>query len=398
MHRRDKSKILNFRFNNKVYKIDIRITLNFLKCYEENRYKLSDKELIKKCIVNSNNEISGIISELNKNQLLYILRAYARFNGLSDSEIKSYTQFINLIDRKIEDIIKPFSSAAESISSFQESIVRSIAPLQESIDKVVAPFQESMREYIIPLQNSMKEFITPLQNSIAKTVEPIGEYLSSLNDVFKDVVNAFNNIKRDDNAYEKILIDNGYPLIDIPVEEKQTICILRNSEDIRLIIDRSMLRSYTDSKVKIIFNSWREKTILCKRIHLIEDAIYAYENEKYSLSIPIFLSQVEGLIAEFYDHKGRMNGSIYKSYIKRTLNMDKDEKEYKDKIMNAFFFKEILANFEHGDEISKFSRHAILHGGDVNYGTKINNLKIIISFDIILDQLSEAEKEYVEGI
>lgn len=49
---------------------------------------------------------------------------------------------------------------------------------------------------------------------------------------------------------------------------------------------------------KIMFNSWREKAILCKRMHLIEDAIYAYENKKYSLSIPVFLSQLEGVIVK----------------------------------------------------------------------------------------------------
>jgi hypothetical protein len=74
-----------------------------------------------------------------------------------------------------------------------------------------------------------------------------------------------------------------------------------------------------------------------------------------------------------------------KSYISELLT---DDSEFSfDAAVQLFYFEVVLANFEHGEQIPFLSRHAILHGADVGYGTKSNSLRTILLFDYVQSNL-----------
>lgn len=126
--------------------------------------------------------------------------------------------------------------------------------------------------------------------------------------------------------------------------------------------------------------------ILNHRIHIIKSAFEAHKDKKYDLSIPVFFAQLEGIVRENLHDKKKENMSYknMRDYISDIRNGKKDVKSLID-----YFKSNLHEGFQEGKELnSDLSRHAILHGYDVSYGSKVNSLKLIIIFDIIQSEIS----------
>jgi hypothetical protein len=81
------------------------------------------------------------------------------------------------------------------------------------------------------------------------------------------------------------------------------------------------------------------------------------------------------MVARGFKHKGNMNGKILKKYISELLEGDKTES------LQEIINKRMLVSFEHGKEVnSPISRHAILHGGDIKFGTEAAALRLLLIF------------------
>ncbi|NMB40940.1 MAG: hypothetical protein GX996_03280 [Firmicutes bacterium] len=147
-------------------------------------------------------------------------------------------------------------------------------------------------------------------------------------------------------------------------------------------VDRHFVRKYNSKGILRMLDSWRRKKALGERIEILEQAIQVHNYGCYYVSVPIILAQIEGIIADNTKHFGQMSGTKLIEYL---------EKEFKDKeqysIENSYlnFCKLVLyKRFGHQQPISsKFSRHAIIHGGDIKYGTEAGSLKAILTFDTL---------------
>lgn len=147
---------------------------------------------------------------------------------------------------------------------------------------------------------------------------------------------------------------------------------------VRKDIDNIMLKWHSPEIIEKIFSDWKTKPWLKKRFPILRDAIWAHQNGLYTLSIPTFLSQIEGIVADNFRINGKLYGDNYKKYFHSILNEAIVIKNRNDNL-NNFFINVLLVNFEHGDKLnSPLSRHAILHGGDTTYPTKMNSLKAIL--------------------
>ena len=134
-----------------------------------------------------------------------------------------------------------------------------------------------------------------------------------------------------------------------------------------------------------ILDKWESKKWLKKRIPILKEAIVSHINNRYYASISVILPQIEGIIVFGYGQYGYMNQKKLKKYIKKLLK--DDEKCSFDSAIKRFYLEIILNNFEHGKPPESFlSRHAILHGGDMDLGTAENSLKSILMFDYIQDK------------
>lgn len=184
-----------------------------------------------------------------------------------------------------------------------------------------------------------------------------------------------------------LLIELGYPYVNIDLDYLDEIYIHKHDDNIEEIIDNIIIKTYTYEVIDSMMSKWKGYDFLDNRINILEDIIYSYKMEKYNLSIPVIFSQLEGLIAEFTNHESKMNGKQYKDHIQNIISKDKDNPGFSEEITIAYFFNYILQQFAYGEEIPKISRHAILHGADLLNGAKINNLNLIITLDIIMDSM-----------
>ena len=102
------------------------------------------------------------------------------------------------------------------------------------------------------------------------------------------------------------------------------------------------------------------------------------------------LIQIEGLLGDYFNHIGRMTGNDVTNYLQSI------DGKYLGSMYDAvkkYLSDYIYANFEWGSPITSFlSRHAILHGADKNYGTKMNAIKSILLFDFLVN-ICKIEKE-----
>lgn len=151
--------------------------------------------------------------------------------------------------------------------------------------------------------------------------------------------------------------------------------LLSFSEFIPAQIDDYLIDYYRkNAKIiqkKLENNFHRRKTIINK-------AFYAHYKKEYELSIPVFLSQTDGIIFDKFSNAGLFQKREREKFINdlKLLN-----------ISNKIWIS-IIEPLEQDLDIFKseknrtinfngLNRHMILHGEDINYANEINSLKCI---------------------
>ncbi len=183
-----------------------------------------------------------------------------------------------------------------------------------------------------------------------------------------------------------IMVDAGWPPHgDFFPEEIHHIVEYHSKhtqEEVANEIKRMCLEKYHEQEIERLREKWQKSKLLSRRMKILNEAIIAHKRGLYFTSVPALLAQIEGVIAEGYAHYGRMKGSQYIEYIKQTCSR-KGMFSFDEAIEN-FFEIYILVGFDHGaTPKSELSRHAILHGGDTNYGSLSNSIKCILIFDYL---------------
>lgn len=193
-------------------------------------------------------------------------------------------------------------------------------------------------------------------------------------------------IERLNAQYGQIMLDLGWPpdseLPFAAVSEIVTIYESEGRERAREFVDNSLIAYYDSDSLWSIVGSWQENKWFHRRLPILREAITAHTNGLYFLSIPPILAQIEGVISDGYGHVGRLNGSRLADYCKRLLGNPRDLSL--DSEIQDFYLNVVLDGFEHGTiPASELSRHAIMHGGDLSYGTEKNSLKCILLFNYL---------------
>lgn len=146
-------------------------------------------------------------------------------------------------------------------------------------------------------------------------------------------------------------------------------------------VEEIIISSYTSERVLQVYEGWKRNPLLHRCLPILHEAVQAHLEGRYALSIPTIIPQIEGLIAVGFGHSGKISGRVIKAYVETAFARQSNF----DKAGAAFFVEILLDQFQWGDPIPAFSRHAILHGADVDYATAANSLRAIL----ILDQLQE---------
>lgn len=219
------------------------------------------------------------------------------------------------------------------------------------------------------------------------------DYKSNWNHIFEDskrrnkeiMALLESNLRRSLN----ILVELGWPPHgDIYIPEAKRIVQIYDEfghERSKSIVNVFFLEKYSTPKILEILNQWDKKVWLKKRIPILRQVINSHVNGDFYVAIPALLSQLEGIIADGFGHFGWLGSKSLEKYYKNLLS---ERKKFSlDDQIQKYIFHYVLVHFEHGENpISPISRHAILHGGDTDYGTAANSLKSILLFDYIQDK------------
>ena len=159
---------------------------------------------------------------------------------------------------------------------------------------------------------------------------------------------------------------------------------LSRGDDARRGIDRLMVEAYSSDAIEELLSTWHSRLPCRRRLHILDAAVAAHLRGDYYCSVPVLLAQCEGLIVDGTGHRGRMTGPDLRKHVDELFDR-RDTKGLRHAINDAvydFFVSEVIVPFEHGKEIaSSLSRHAIMHGGDVGYGTASSSLKALLLLD-----------------
>lgn len=278
----------------------------------------------------------------------------------------------------------------------QPSIDLSMLKLPEELSLSLKRMQPAIDNYnrqMVAMYQTMVQPMQRLQESYQKAMEParqLGEWAAKQAAHIAEITNkAFISLKERDEEETVMLQEINRKLIpygwffspSLPAFSAREIYEQLKNDGTEAVIE-AITKYFSNKACEVIINSICSKTEFGSRTHIIKDAFQAHCQEKYTLSVPVFLAQAGGA---FMDHFGR---ELYDIRKKRYLNKNISFLQSINIMVNDFetLVQDVLAK-SYG--IKKrmpggtFARHPILHGRSTDYGTKKNSIRAILFLDYV---------------
>jgi hypothetical protein len=262
----------------------------------------------------------------------------------------------------------------------------------ENLDK----FSRRIQNFQRAIQPPMVNFTSQMAN-FTKNVERLLRE-SNFTETFERISRGIKETEEDIKVFKAAMVDLGYP----PHDELDIRLMRRIAQDFRdegkesveEYIDEFMCEFYSQTVIQKISSKWEHYGFLKKRLPLLRSAIRAHNLGMYDLVVPSVISQFEGVIVDAFDIKGSVNGAI-QEILYGTLLLKEDSFAWDfDEEIHCYYSQKVLVGFAHGKKAkSEISRHAILHGGDTEFGLETNSLKVILLFDYIVEALNDMDED-----
>ncbi|MCP4416761.1 MAG: hypothetical protein GY805_09065, partial [Chloroflexi bacterium] len=148
------------------------------------------------------------------------------------------------------------------------------------------------------------------------------------------------------------------------------------------------------TNLKKMVNSWRGKSQFANRMPIVLDALDVHMNGKYTLSVPVLLTQVEGVASEIV---GKSLSKKTGQKIADLLNERLSERfRQAHKALLIKFVKEMIYSFANFNDFATdlkvnkelmekdfLNRHSILHGVQTDYAYKEHSLRAFLLLDTL---------------
>lgn len=208
--------------------------------------------------------------------------------------------------------------------------------------------------------------------------------------LFARAVRNFEEHARLSLQFPVAMADLGWPsppAASIKLMQSVIEAHMARGAEAKLYVDGLVLAEYDEAAVREILDWWTQRPACHRRSPILKEALAAHLDGSYFCSVPVLLAQCEGIVAEGMHHVGQMSGGDYVKYVGQLAADDDDELQAAvDNAVFSLLSSVVLAPFEHGKPVkSPLSRHAILHGADVAYGTQTSSLKALLLFHYLQD-------------
>jgi hypothetical protein len=255
-----------------------------------------------------------------------------------------------------------------------------------------------IRNFLAEAKAVMEAARAPFQSFIdelaawSDAVEPA---LAAFADGLKETHDLFEDWKKHAPTRLKAISDAGLivPTSQMSVKDVVDLAKVGRTQD-----DAAVIRHISDFYDELFRDptfleqleaTWADHPVLVRRLPLLQASLEAHRHGLYAVSVPTLLAQFEGLIADGMKHAGRMRGTDFRNHVESLAAGE----SITGHMFASFVGDAFLAKFVHGSPVPPFSRHAILHGGDIDYATERNSRTAILLIDCLRGRLRRDDRD-----
>lgn len=259
---------------------------------------------------------------------------------------------------------------------------------QEQINQTSSPLelrQSKPKGFL----DGLVDFVESLNKTFRNIINSEGFklFIDSLAQIGKILVDYANKTAK---AADIILINMGWWILPewTPADIFNVVLLYKEGKEKQ--IEKQIMAFFDNKKLNKMLREWKQNSLLKSRIHILKDAIWAHNQGKYTLSVPVLLPQLEGIMVEGLELKGKVRYKEIKDSFEDKLKTPEADFIFTIKSSGYRIIEQYISeNFEWGQATSsKLSRHAILHGHQTNYNRKKTSLKLILLIDYVQKVLS----------
>ena len=284
-------------------------------------------------------------------------------------------------------------ASMQPIADLQLKIQRSIAPALAAWQNTfvnIAPLTQALTKWQQDIAPILQR-ITPALAQFGKFGEIWGKWLEEQ----KEIADAFKS--------GHLLLAPSMP-IDL-VREVKTICQAGDYRRASAVISGYYRRNGYHN-LEYMVSQWTSNKYFYRRNKIISDCLEAHKQGKYTLTVPVLLSQVEGIASDAIINIDASKLGGIKPKLGKTKSVVLGiTRETNRPLRNAIqetliaFVNEPLyktRDFENDyGVIKKFtglSRHSILHGIQTRYNNHTNSLRLFFVIDILFFTIESLEQ------
>lgn len=271
------------------------------------------------------------------------------------------------------------------------------AQLKENLQRIIESqysFQKALENSIFARQERYKSIVNPIEMlkidipDITPFIKQQEEYKKSIKDtigsIFKDLQRSFRGLPPHTQEALLLLGTHGWYMdLEMPLpwlwELEKALADGNTGEAENALVEH--FENRLDEIEQSIVNRFPN------RDKLVHAAFNAHRKQEYELSIPVFLSQTDGICKEvvnkylFLKHDKKPQTAIYVEEVAADT--------FKAALLIPLAQTLPITASEHEREngFSGLNRHMVLHGESLDYGTKINGLKAISLINYVVHVL-----------
>jgi hypothetical protein len=271
-----------------------------------------------------------------------------------------------------------YDQSINPYNSFSREIGESYARLSDYANTIVTGvFSEWQRYSELALGRSIGESYAKLFDYAHDATTGIFAELQRYNELLRSITEQFS-----DDVFVELelhLISEGWYLsIDLPASVVLDLTDLHDDQKLEEI--EQWLRGFYRQKVDYV-----EPAVLSAFPHrrrILESAFAAHRRQEYALSIPVFLSQADGISADLWQ-ENFFRSRRSNRRIDRILDA-RDSGLSATVLRHLYEHGSLRASFKHGDKPSRLNRHAVIHGTSIDYDIEENSLRCIALLEFLV--------------
>lgn len=374
--------------------------------------------------------------DLEKLTKAFIIKENYTFKHFQDTDdfFKDFRQALQThYDKHIEELRKTFEPILESTKKTLQSFEKNYSSIFKQAVEASSYIQDTMQRF-----NTIAQQFQKAQLQIAESIKPIIEQYSTTARIIeesikpqieiwqkwakqhKSVFENFKNLALDQNKKE-FLLQNGW--VFSPYLSNKTIADELNSDDIFKkknseinLIYENFFSDNNYSELGSMINSWKKKSHFKDRINIFKDCLIilqTFRTKKHNKDInpartilPLLIAQVDGIASEYAKGKGlSLNGTQWIDSSGNTVKkFDSiwnqpcgDSSEiFTIRMLEDYLFSQAFP-YGQSNPVQKkenpqkvkyrpffqFSRHKIMHGEDLQFGTIDNVIRVFLLLDFL---------------